>query len=55
MKLQEIANKFSFKAFNVGIGDKNETVKIYDYKDKDGFTHTSIYKDVIEKYIKANQ
>ncbi len=53
-KLQKIADELSFKAFNVGVGDKSETLKIYDYKEKDGSTHASIYKDVIEKYIKVN-
>lgn len=52
-KLQEVANKFSFKAFNVGAGDKNETLKIYDYKYKNGSQHASIFKDVIEKVHKS--
>ena len=52
-KLQKIADEFSFKAFNVGVGDKSETLKIYDYKEKDGSTHASIYKDVIEKIHKS--
>jgi len=51
-KLQKVAGEFSFNAFNVGVGDKNETLKIYDYKDKDGSTHASIYKGVIEKIHK---
>ena len=37
---------------NVGVGNKNETLKIYDYKYKDGSSHASIYKDVIEKIHK---
>ena len=52
IKLQGIANKFYFKAFNVGVGVKNETKKIYDYKYKDGSQHASIYKDVIKKIHK---
>jgi len=52
-KLQEVADKFSFKAFNIGVGDKNEVSKIYDYKEKDGSTHASIYKGVIEKIHKS--
>ena len=52
-KLQEVADKFSFKAFNIGVGDKNETLKIYDYKYKDGSQHASIFKDVIEKVHKS--
>jgi len=52
-KLQEVADEFSFKAFNVGVGDKNETLKIYDYKYKDGSQHASIFKDVIEKVYKS--
>ena len=52
-KLQEVADEFSFKAFNVGVGDKNETLKIYDYKYKDGSQHASIFKDVIEKVHKS--
>jgi FkbM family methyltransferase len=52
-KLQEVADEFSFKAFNVGVGDKNETLKIYDYKYKDGSQHASIFKDIIEKVHKS--
>ena len=52
-KLQEVADEFSFKAFNVGVGDKNETLKIYDYKYNDGSQHASIFKDVIEKIHKS--
>ena len=52
-KLQEVADEFSFKAFNFGVGDKNETLKIYDYKYKDGSQHASIFKDVIEKVHKS--
>jgi len=51
-ELQEVADEFSFKVFNVGVGDKNETLKIYDYKERDGSSHASIYKDVIEKIHK---
>ena len=52
-KLQEVADEFSFKAFNVGVGAGNETQKIYDYKYKDGSQHASIFKDVIEKVHKS--
>jgi len=52
-KLQEAADEFSFKAFNMGCGDKNEMVYIYDYKENDGSSHASIYKDVIEKIHKS--
>ena len=52
-KLKEIAGLYSFSAFNLGCGNKDEIIKIYDYKDKDGSTHASIYKDVIEKIHKS--
>ena len=32
---------------------RNETLKIYDYKYKDGSQHASIFKDVIEKVHKS--
>jgi FkbM family methyltransferase len=34
---------------NLAVGDKQETVNLYDYADSDGSSHASLYKEVIEK------
>lgn len=42
-------NKTNSKLFNMAVGNHNGSINIYDYKNKDGSTHASLYKDVIEK------
>ncbi|ABC22893.1 Methyltransferase FkbM [Rhodospirillum rubrum ATCC 11170] len=37
-----------FHALNIGIGAKEETLDFYDYRDEDGSSHASLYKEVIE-------
>lgn len=44
----------NFYAFNVGIGNKNEILELYDYDIKDGSSHASLYKDVIKDLHKGN-
>lgn len=48
-QLLQNANKYKFRAFNFGVGERNEIADIYDYKEKDGSSHASLYKDVLEK------
>lgn len=38
---------------NVGVGSENGVLKLYDYADKDGSEHASLYKDVIESFHKG--
>lgn len=43
-----------FKAYNLGVGDQNGQLELYDYDTKDGSSHASLYKDVIKDLHKAN-
>lgn len=47
-RLRKIAHLFSFKAFNCAVSDKNSNGLLYDFM-KDGSTHASLEKEVIEK------
>lgn len=47
--LVKIANKYEFQTVNLGLSDKKGRLKFYDYKNNDGSTHASLYKNVIEK------
>ena len=38
---------------NLALGDEEGTLTLYDYADRDGSSHASLYKDVIEKIHKA--
>ncbi len=44
----------NFKAFNVGVGDKNGNLELYDDDTNDGSAHASLYKDVIKDLHKGN-
>ena len=48
-KIEKIAKQSSFKVINYGMSDKPGILKFYDYKEKDGSAHASLYKNVIEK------
>lgn len=48
-RLVEISKKNHFKAVNKGLSDSEGKLKFYDYKNNDGSTHASLYKNVIEK------
>ena len=43
----------NFKSFNLGVGDKNEKLKLYDYDKSSGSSHASLYKEVIEDIHKG--
>jgi len=41
------------KTYNVGVGASEGSLYLYDYEDKDGSSHASLYKDVIEQLHKG--
>jgi FkbM family methyltransferase len=41
------------KTYNLGIGASEASLYLYDYADKDGSPHASLYKDVIEQIHKG--
>ncbi len=47
-KLLRNINADNFYCFNVGVGDSNGEMNLYDYADNDGSSHASLYKAVIE-------
>lgn len=49
LRLCEVSARHGFQAFNVGCGDVQTVVSLYDYADSDGSTHASIIKGVIEQ------
>ena len=44
----------NFKPFNVGVGNENGILELYDYDTKDGSSHASLYRDVIKDLHKGN-
>ena len=46
--LFSLSRTLDFKAFNLGIGDKDEKITIYDYQDKQGSEHASFHKLAIK-------
>jgi FkbM family methyltransferase len=42
-----------FDAFNAGLGARNAELEIYDYNDRDGSAHASLYLDVIKELHKG--
>lgn len=53
-KLISNVNFEKFKAFNVGVGNKNGKLELFDYDTKDGSSHASLYRDVIKDLHKGN-
>ena len=47
-KLKLASERYGFKAFNLGCGDEDTKLNLYDYADNDGSVHASMYRDVIE-------
>lgn len=54
MKLSENVNSKNFAPYNLGVGDDNDTLELFDYHDNDGSQHASLYIDVIESIHKGN-
>lgn len=52
-KLAETSQKFGFKAFNLGCGGEKSKLKLYDYANRNGSSHASLFKEVIEKIHKS--
>lgn len=47
--LQECAREYRFTAFPLGISDTKGKLTLYDHADRDGSSHASFYKTVIEE------
>jgi FkbM family methyltransferase len=47
-KLCEIMRSNSFHAVNAAVGEAQGMLSLYDYEEKDGSSHASLFKDVIE-------
>lgn len=45
--IENIVN-LNIQSFNVGVGGQNGTLTLYDYEDRQGSEHASLYKEVIE-------
>lgn len=52
-KLLENTKSLGIKTFNLGAGSTKGILNLYDYADKDGSSHASLYKDVIEQIHNA--
>ena len=50
----ENTKQLDISSYNVGVGRNKGVMKLYDYSDKDGSAHASVYKGVIEKIHKGN-
>jgi len=48
-KLLNNINYDNLHCFNVGVGDSNGEMSLYDYADNDGSSHASLYQEVIEE------
>lgn len=53
-KLISNINEKNFKAFNFGVGDVEGKLELFDYDNKDGSSHASLYRDVIKDLHKGN-
>lgn len=47
-KLQISANQYKYNIFKIALGDKNDSVILYDHQENVGSGHASLYKEVIE-------
>jgi FkbM family methyltransferase len=47
------ANEKNVLAVNTGVGDQNTILKLFDYEDKDGSSHASLYEDVLTDLHKS--
>lgn len=43
----------NFEPYNLGVGEKADVLKLYDYASQDGSPHASLYKDVISDLHKG--
>ena len=47
-KLKDNIKSKNFKPFNLGVGNKNENLTLYDYDKDEGSEHASLFREVIE-------
>jgi FkbM family methyltransferase len=52
-RLAKDADGLGIKTYNVGVGASEGSLKLYDYAEKDGSSHASLYKNVIEQIHKG--
>lgn len=52
-KLLKNVDGMDMKTYNVGVGASQGLLHLYDYADKDGSSHASLYKNVIEQIHKG--
>jgi len=52
-RLVKNVDGMDIKTYNVGVGASDGSLYLYDYADKDGSSHASLYKDVIEQIHKG--
>lgn len=52
-KLIGNVERLDINTYNVGVGAAEGSLTLYDYADKDGSSHASLYKEVIEKIHKG--
>jgi FkbM family methyltransferase len=52
--LQENAIKNKYIALNLGCGKSRSKLELYDYEDKDGSSHASLYRDAITNLRQCN-
>jgi FkbM family methyltransferase len=48
-ELEQCGQEHGFLTYNYGLGNRNESTTIYDYRHLDGSEHASIYRGVIEE------
>lgn len=52
--LESCGKNHNLLSFNYGFGKTNETTALYDYLEKDGSSHASVYEEVIEQLWKSS-
>ena len=52
-KLKDNIKSKNFKPFNLGVGNKNENLTLYDYNQDEGSEHASLFREVIEDLHKG--
>jgi len=52
-KLKDNIKSKNFRLFNLGVGNKNENLTLYDYNQDEGSEHASLFKEVIEDLHKG--
>ena len=53
VKLKDNIKSKNFRPFNLGVGNKNENLTLYDYNQDEGSEHASLFREVIEDLHKG--